>query len=818
MLKRKWFVVLVALAVMLVSGGAAYIQAQAAPAADDGGITRDTLYIPGEVVVGFEDGLAPRLYRAQAQALAQSIGAQVVDQYQSMALLRLAPGADPQTVAAQIAAMDGVKYAEPNYVYWIPEDNPEGEQQTLEEVRLPFAGENGIEWKTFSLNDLLQERIQGSTSTYPNDSTSWNWWDVGADIIWRDRHASPTVCVVDTGVDGRHPDLRRRVINGYDFANDDRIANDDNGHGTHVAGVIAARPNNGEGLSGISNGRVLAVKVLTAQGWGTAYDIAAGIRFCADHRTKVINMSLGGPVGSQAEYDALDYAVNVKGAFVVVAAGNEGTSAYSYPAAWASAAVNQPDGDPNTISQATIAVGATVQDYSWWTDNLDTDGDGVADTSAYVRGTWVDTNGDGVISYDELFDHCATDFSNYGDWVEIVAPGEDIFSTLPTSYPFYTGYFYGDGVWLGKGNYDWWSGTSMAAPHVAAAAARIWSLDRYQTNAQIKAALLATDGTYWGLNIAEDPNWATNGTYTGDAPYCWPTTMPAYARRLNVAASMNRGAIWAHVWDATTGLPLDKARVYAYEGRSRRAVAQVTWSYGSGSALVSLLDLVAGVPHTLKVARSGYTYGAASYVSDAVTSPGVYNLEPTYDVAVPPRRDMTIVTQFDGWYDDMDLFLWLPSGSPDGIIGPQNVAGLASYMGIGSLRDYPWARYYREGGATDAVGVESITVKLYRGQPYYSYRDPKGTYEVFLQPWTGGDAIVRVWKGGRLVYNSGEMQNNCVPWSVDTTTGTVTPGDWWHVLSFDTGGIVGFNSCSDPVPYASADALQGIPGSDGIKK
>ena len=123
--------------------------------------------------------------------------------------------------------------------------------------------------------------------TYPNDPSAldpikgWGWLWVNADIVWPDAKAAE-VAVVDTGVDAQHPELMGLVVNGFDFVNNDGIANDDNGHGTHVAGIIAAKSNNKTGMAGVSRARIYAIKVLAADGSGTYFDVAQGIRKAAD--------------------------------------------------------------------------------------------------------------------------------------------------------------------------------------------------------------------------------------------------------------------------------------------------------------------------------------------------------------------------------------------------------------------------------------------------------------------------------------------------------------------------------------------------------
>jgi len=146
--------------------------------------------------------------------------------------------------------------------------------------------------------------------------------------------STTVIAVVDTGVDSKQPDLRGRVLRGWDFQNNDANPKDDNGHGTAVAGVAAAAANDGVGIAGICwHCLILPVKVLNSAGSGTRSNIAAGIVWAADHGADVINLSLAGPTPSAVIESAVNYARN-HGVVVVAAAGNEGSSRRFYPAAY----------------------------------------------------------------------------------------------------------------------------------------------------------------------------------------------------------------------------------------------------------------------------------------------------------------------------------------------------------------------------------------------------------------------------------------------------------------------------------------------------
>src|SRR4051794_9537016 len=150
------------------------------------------------------------------------------------------------------------------------------------------------------------------------------------------RGSGVIVAVVDSGVEGNHQDLAGSVLAGKDFVSpggDGRI--DPDGHGTFVAGIIAAHVNNGRGIDGAAPGvKILPVRVLNAQGGGLASDVANGIIWAADHGARVINVSLGGGK-SPGIQQAMQYA-NSKGVVVVAAGGNNGDvdNAPMYPAAY----------------------------------------------------------------------------------------------------------------------------------------------------------------------------------------------------------------------------------------------------------------------------------------------------------------------------------------------------------------------------------------------------------------------------------------------------------------------------------------------------
>lgn len=155
-------------------------------------------------------------------------------------------------------------------------------------------------------------------------------WDVSTG------NSSLTVAVVDTGINGLHSELAGRVIAGYDYVSVTAISansnSDDNGHGTHCAGIIGAAGNNGSGIAGVVwNVKLMPVKVLDSAGSGSNSQITAGIVYAVANGADVISMSLGGAEYSMAMADAVNYALS-NGVVVIVAMGNDQRALINYPA------------------------------------------------------------------------------------------------------------------------------------------------------------------------------------------------------------------------------------------------------------------------------------------------------------------------------------------------------------------------------------------------------------------------------------------------------------------------------------------------------
>ncbi|MCJ7740309.1 S8 family peptidase [Candidatus Microgenomates bacterium] len=267
--------------------------------------------------------------------------------------------------------------------------------------------------------DFVATTMDVPNDPYFNLNLQWGMQKVKAPDAWKISTSNPGVkiAILDTGIDRDHEDLSSKITDNWNCT-DSPLDDDSYGHGTHVAGIAAAATNNGTGVAGLGyNASLMNVKVLGDDGSGYYSWIANCITWAADNGAKVINMSLGGPSKSKTLENAVNYAWQ-KGAVIVAAAGNSGNSSPTYPAYYTNV----------------IAVAAT--------DSND------------KKASW----------------------SSYGRWVDVAAPGVDIYSTFP-NHPYTIGK---------KLGYDYGSGTSMATPHVSGLAALVWSSSFGTSNANVR--------------------------------------------------------------------------------------------------------------------------------------------------------------------------------------------------------------------------------------------------------------------------------------------------------------------------------------------
>ena len=281
----------------------------------------------------------------------------------------------------------------------------------------------------------------------PNDAkfpSLWGMTKISAPAAWDTWQGDPNfvVAVIDTGIDYNHEDLKDNIwknskeipgngidddgngyiddVQGWNFYWANNNPMDGNGHGTHCSGTIAGKGNNSLGVAGVNwNAKLMPVKVLGDDGSGYNFDIYDGIMYAVNNGARVTSNSYGGGGASALIASALE-AARKKGVLFIAAAGNESAAAAGYPAYYSKTYDN------------VISVASTET-----TDAL-------------------------------------SSFSNYGDGVNIAAPGRDILSTVPNN------------------GYQSYSGTSMATPHVAGLATLLWSKQPSMTYTQIKDTILTT--------------------------------------------------------------------------------------------------------------------------------------------------------------------------------------------------------------------------------------------------------------------------------------------------------------------------------------
>src|SRR5919205_11712 len=561
-------------------------------------------FVPGEILVRFrgESKGAASAARQGVTALRAASGREIPVRVETppglqfvrgLSLARLA-ASDTLEAVESLRAMPDVLYAEPNY------------------VRREFATPNDPSFASqWSLKNTAQP--QGVAGPAIDAEPAWNTTTGSAQVV---------VGVVDSGIDIGHPDLQPNVwtnpaevpangvdddgdglvddVHGWDFFHDDATVFDATGafpadgtdaHGTHVAGIIGASGNNGQGVAGVNwNVKLLPMKILgrggespapssvllTVRAYGyakTLRDLYVQTGGAKGANLRVLNNSYGGYGESQAERDAIR-ALNDSGILFVVSSGNDSRNndlAPVFPAGY---------NEPNVIT-----VGASTR----------------YDTAAF--------------------------FTNYGPrTVHMAAPGEGILSTTP------------------GGTYTVADGTSMAAPHVSGAAALVCAADPNVSLTKLRAALLFGGDQVQGLAPQSDP-FGSTGYVTGRrlnaagalaAAARADSTPPAPPGNLRVTSQQGRALNLEWTAPGDDGAAGGRASLYEIRFTDTEPSALTPAQYQRSYVLFAPLPANAGATQTV-TARVPFRHPAGFVAVRAIDNVG--NAGPVASVAVSVEQD-----------------------------------------------------------------------------------------------------------------------------------------------------------------------------------
>ena len=322
--------------------------------------------MPGEVIVKLRDGAD-----VDAVASAHGLARGQDGRDGAFAVLRGAAGAE-RAAAARLASDARVEYAEPNY------------------VRRPNAIDSRL-WAFYNPGGLNMRFTTGKNSGLPLGASYASVADADEDVVegFAADGADVVIGSIDTGVDMTHPQFTGRLVAGRDWDSNDANPADEDGHGSHTTGTMAGTTVGVAGIAGAApHVRVYVQRVCGRRGCPTSAIVNA-IRAAADYGVVAMNVSIGGPSESQAEKDAIAYALS-KNALVIASSGNDGAGTVSCPAC-----------DPNAIS-----VGST---------------------------TWSDAR---------------ASYSNYGAGLDIVAPGGQCYSNTTSEGCIYSAARAGGYTWM----------------------------------------------------------------------------------------------------------------------------------------------------------------------------------------------------------------------------------------------------------------------------------------------------------------------------------------------------------------------------------
>ena len=643
-------------------------------------------YVPGRVLVRFKPG-------ANAQGIIQGAGAEFArDMVLGIKILKVPEGAELRVVQA-LSKNPNVEFAEPDFVRTF------GDPAVMP-VNDPFVG---YKWDLDNDGNIYSTTGDVLATTGAAD----------ADMDWREAvealassNGSARIGIMDTGIRNDHQEFQGRIAAQYDFFDGDGNAEDDNGHGTHVAGIAAASTNDGLGVPGVAytgNVEFAIAKVCGESGWGpfVSYGcplsaIADGIVWAVDNGAHVLNLSLGGGSGSDAEQSALQYARS-NNVLPFCATGND-NGAVSYPAAFPEC----------------VAVGATD-----WSDNR-------------------------------------ASYSNYGSAIEISAPGGD--DESPDGYSYILSSYNG-----GPDSYAFLAGTSMATPQATGLGALLHVLgvaddDAKLSNMKSTADDLGASGwdQYFGegrINVYAAVAAATGGGTTNQAPTASFTyTCTDLACDFDgTGSSDSDGSISSYAWafgDGATATGSTASHTYAAGGTYTvtLTVTDNEGAAGSGEQDVTVTDGTANSAPT-----ADFTYAVTDLTVDFTDQSSDSDGEvvswdwdfgdggtstaqsPSYTYAAGDTYTVTLtVTDDDGATDSISQDVTVTEPSTGDF-----TLSVTAYKNRGrQYADLFWS------------GATSTNVDVYRDGTVVATTANDGTYTDITGQRGGGSAVYQVCEAG----------------------------------------------------------------------
>ncbi len=551
--------------------------------------------------------------------------------------------------------------------------------------------------KTFVFVKAIEPSVIYSVASFPDDPSwglQWGPQKIKVPIAWNTTLGSHNVLVaiIDTGIDYTHPDLDENYVAlGYDWVNNDTDPMDDHSHGTHVAGIVAAEINNSLGIAGIANVSIMAEKFLDKQGNGNDFDAFMAIVDAVQKGADILSNSWGGTDDTLLLRKAIEYAYS-NGVLLIGAAGNNLKDTLFYPAAY-----------PEVIAVTNVNQA----------DQLSSD-------------------------------------SNYGDWVDLAAPGTNIYSTV-----------------LNHG-YGYKSGTSMAAPFVTGVAALVWSVHPEWNAEQVRYWLSATAQDlgakghdeqygYGRLDAAEALNFTTAETI----PFILKVVPESEYSVQNYPFSISYEVItFKRITSLDVKIYINNSLINATEFSNQQANAKIRGEYVYWFEDVDIYNLSVGVYDNLTgyastwsqyikvVSTRGYSqYDSSFKWYDAKENGSIISLgdDATYQHILPFTFnffDKEFQTIFIGSNGVLSFITDIESPTP---IAFPHLNPLFSYILAPFWSDlYPQTNIYIY-STTSYFVVEYYNISYYGG-------DRAGTFEVVL------------FKNGSILFSYRELQLGNLPY------------------------------------------------------